>query len=108
MPQPSDAVTPVRSVPSDVPIRSRTPRYSVVIEPDLDLRGRCDVLGRRIRLRRWDEEVFLHESLHALLAEGGYVTAVPDQESGHINVSEEEIVRHISHGLYQIGWRYER
>lgn len=59
-----------------LPIRPVTPLYNVVVDRDLDIRGRTYLEERKIVLRTWDEEVLLHECLHALLHEGR-MTKVP-------------------------------
>jgi hypothetical protein len=63
-------------------------------------------LRRVIRLRRWDERVFLHEVLHILLGKhyppGTFAydhTFIPDPK-------HEAAVTEIEDGLWDMGWRY--
>lgn len=90
-----------------LPVRRRSARYPIVLDPLLSRRGEVDVEGGRIVLREWDEEVLLHECLHALLHEGefltvaGYGTSPTRVASGE----EETLVQHLSHGLFEMGWR---
>lgn len=91
-----------------VPIRPSTPYWAVVVDRDLPLRGQSRLDDRTIILRTWDEEVLLHETLHALLHEGR-MTSTPgwgEDQSVRVNVIEEDLVSHLSHGLFQAGWRF--
>ena len=91
----------------DLPVRSRSVRYPVVIDPTLSRRGEVDGEGKRIVLREWDEEVLLHECLHALLTEGGFIThgGYAEAITRIVHTDEEAMVQHVSHGLYEMGWR---
>lgn len=89
-----------------VPIRRQPLRYEVRIEPTLDRRGKHqqaailpsgEVIPGFIRLREWDEEVFLHECIHALCVEGELRLSEGD---------EEAVAQQVSQGLYAMGWRY--
>lgn len=91
-----------------LPIRPVTPMYDVVVDRDLDMRGRTFLAERKIVLRTWDEEVLLHECLHALLHEG-QMTKVPgygEDRSTVVHANEEDLVSHFSHGLFQLGFRW--
>lgn len=94
-----------------VPVRKKSPYYEVVIDRDLDLCGetRLPTPGTyepgRIMLRQWDEEVFLHECLHAILHEGELTSRRPEVES-HVSANEEQLVAHLSHALHEMGWRF--
>ena len=93
---------------SRLPIRPVTPRWDVVVDRDLELRGQCFPGERKIVLRTWDEEVLLHEVLHALLHEGR-MTSVPgwgDDRRPLVSAVEEDLVSHLSHGLHQAGFRW--
>ena len=91
-----------------LPIRPVTPKWEVVVDRDLELRGQCFLDERKIVLRTFDDEVLLHEVLHALLHEGR-MTSVPgygDDRRPLVNAVEEDLVSHLSHGLYQAGFRW--
>lgn len=84
----------------------------VVLDPTCEHRGIVSYEGFQnhpvIRLREWHQRVFLHETLHVLVAAwrhahqrddlGPYLTPGTPQE--------EEFVRHLTH-LYEMGWRLE-
>lgn len=91
-----------------IPVRPSTPLYDVLVDSDLDIRGRTYLDDRKIVLRNWDEEVLLHELLHALLHEGRMVTTpgYGDDRSLIVQWNEEDLVSHVSHGLYQAGFRW--
>ena len=91
-----------------LPIRPSTPKWEVLIDRDLELRGQCLVDERKIVLRTFDDEVLLHEVLHALLHEGG-LTSTPgygDDRQSRVSAPEEDVVSHLSHGLFQAGFRW--
>lgn len=91
-----------------LPVRPVTPKWEVVVDRDLPLRGQCQLNQRKIVLRTWDEEVLLHECLHALLHEG-QLTSIPgygDDRRARVSAVEEDLVSHLSHGLMQMGWRF--
>lgn len=78
----------------------------VVIQPDLDKRGehRPGYGGSVIALREWNEQVFLHELLHAATAYSGWWIDPQRQVSdphGHDVISRIEVA------LWETGWRYE-
>lgn len=90
--------------PDHVLVRRQPLRYEVVIDPTFRRRGHCqqavlmpsgDFIPGVIRLREWDEEVFLHECIHALCQSGDLL----------LGEAEEEVARQVSQGLYAMGWR---
>lgn len=94
-------------MPADLPVRRRSTRYPIVVDPSLARRGEVDYAERRIVLREWDEEVLLHECLHALLHEGEFlhVAGYGTSPCRAVGADEETLVQHLSHGLFEMGWR---
>jgi len=96
-------------LPKTIQVHRPSLRYKVKIDPTLKPRGECQHTRpgiyepATIVLRQWDEEVFLHEILHALLREANMVMTHTDVP--RVSADEEELVSQVSHGLYEMGWR---
>lgn len=74
----------------------------VVVDPSLAKRGEFQNTygGTRIVLREWNEQVLLHELLHAALARIPQIWA--DDEHNHNIISRVEVA------LWETGWRFTR
>lgn len=74
----------------------------VVLDPDMELRGECrsGYAGPVIALREWDEQVFLHELLHAAVAYAQPLVATTHPPHGH------EVIARVEVALWETGWRF--
>lgn len=73
----------------------------VILDPDMERKGECRVGygGPVIALREWDEQVFLHEVLHAVLGYTHPLVATIYPPHGH------EVISRIEVALWETGWR---
>lgn len=73
----------------------------VVLDPTMALRGECrnGYGGPVIALREWDEQVFLHELLHAATGYAQPLLAATYPPEGH------EVIARIEVALWETGWR---
>lgn len=73
----------------------------VIIDPMMTLRGECrnGYGGPVIALREWDEQVFLHELLHAAVEYAQPPLATTYPPHGHDVISRIEVA------LWETGWR---
>ena len=74
----------------------------VIHDPGMDLLGECrqGYGGPVIALREWNEQVFLHELLHAATAYAQPLIATAYPPHGH------EVISRIEVALWETGWRF--
>jgi hypothetical protein len=73
--------------------------YRGLVTWDFDYNG--NAIAPVIRLREYNERVLLHELLHVL------VGLDPSRVAPPSHPSHEALVRHITRGLWDAGWRLE-
>ncbi len=105
-------VDPLREPPAHgevlyLAVEEATPpgwKVRVCYDPTLDRLGELDhgFDGAIIRLREWNERVFLHELLHALLDR--WTQDIPPRWTD--KTASEEIVQQVEDGLWNLGWRW--
>ena len=74
----------------------------VILDPDMDVLGECrnGYGGPVIALREWNEQVFLHELLHAATAYTQPLLTTTYPPHGH------EVISRIEVALWETGWRW--
>ena len=74
----------------------------VVLDMAMELRGECrnGYGGPVIALREWNEQVFLHELLHAATGYSQPLIATTHPPHGH------EVISRIEVALWETGWRF--
>lgn len=73
----------------------------VILDPDMDGRGECrnGYGGPVIALREWNEQVFLHELLHAITGYSQPLLVTTHPPYGH------EVIARVEVALWETGWR---
>jgi hypothetical protein len=74
----------------------------VILDPAMEPRGECrnGYGGPVIALREWDEQVFLHEVLHAATGYSQPLIVTTHPPHGH------EVISRVEVALWETGWRF--